>query len=67
MGETMREQGGYEAKLRMDLWALGEESKQLFDELIAADPQRLSEILDEMQILQARIADKLTALRALIR
>ena len=63
----MQEPGGYEAKLRLDLWALGEESKQLFDELIAAEPQRLREILDEMQILQARIADKLTALRALAR
>lgn len=59
--------GGYESKLRMDLWALGEESKHLFDELIAAEPERLREILDEMQILQARIADKLTALRALVR
>jgi len=63
----MREAGNYEAKLRLDLWALGEESKLLFDELIAAEPRRVSEILDEMQILQARIADKLTALRALIR
>lgn len=63
----MREARGYEAKLRLDLWALGEESKQLFDELIAAEPRRVSEILDEMQIMQARIADKLTALRALIR
>jgi hypothetical protein len=63
----MREASGYEAKLRLDLWALGEESKRLFDELMEAEPRRASEILDEMQILQARIADKLTALRALIR
>lgn len=56
----------WETKLRMELWALGEESKRQFEELPTAEPQRLSELLDEMQILQARIADKLTALRALL-
>ena len=39
---------------------------RLFDELPSADPQRLSDLLDEMQILQSRIADKLTALRAIL-
>ena len=56
----------WETKLRMELWLLGEESKQQFEELPAAEPQRLSELLDEMQIVQARIADKLTALRAML-
>ena len=56
----------WETKLRMELWLLGEESKRLFDELPGAEPQRLSELLDDLQILQSRIADKLTALRAIL-
>ncbi|MDP9375391.1 MAG: hypothetical protein M3Q65_23665 [Chloroflexota bacterium] len=56
----------WESKLRMDLWRLGEESKRLFDELPEADARRLSELLDELQILQSRIGDKLTALRAIL-
>lgn len=56
----------WESKLRMDLWLLGEESKRLFDELPEAEPRRLGELLDELQITQSRIADKLTALRALL-
>jgi hypothetical protein len=56
----------YEAKLRLELWRLGEASKQQFDELPAAEGRRLAELLDEMQILQARITDKLTALRAIL-
>jgi hypothetical protein len=62
----MQEPPNWETKLRMELWALGEESKRLFDELPAAEPGRLGDLLDEMQILQARIADKLTALRAIL-
>ena len=62
----MPEPIGWDARLRMELWALGEENKRLFDELPSADPQRLGDLLDEMQILQARIADKLTALRAIL-
>lgn len=58
--------GSWETKLRMDLWLLGEESKRLFEELPGAEPRRLSELLDELQILQSRIADKLTALRAIL-
>ena len=56
----------YEAKLRLELWRLGEESKRLFDELPDADHHRVPEVLDEMQILQARITDKVTALRAIL-
>ena len=56
----------WETKLRMELWLLGEESKRLFDELPGAEPPRLSELLDELQVLQSRIADKLTALRAIL-
>ncbi|MGN6562480.1 MAG: hypothetical protein ACTHMU_07460 [Thermomicrobiales bacterium] len=56
----------YEAKLRLELWRLGEESKRLFDELPGADHRRVLELLDEMQILQARITDKVTALRAIL-
>lgn len=56
----------YEAKLRLELWRLGEESKRLFDELPDADRRRVPELLDEMQILQARITDKVTALRAIL-
>lgn len=62
----MSEPIGWERKLRMELWALGEENTRLFEELPHADPQRLGALLDEMQILQARIADKLTALRAIL-
>ncbi len=62
----MSEPIGWERKLRMELWALGEESKRLFEELPHAEPQRLSDLLDELQILQSRIADKLTALRAIL-
>jgi hypothetical protein len=62
----MSEPIGWERKLRMELWSLGEESKRLFEELPQADPQRLSDLLDELQILQARIADKLMALRAIL-
>lgn len=58
--------GDWETKLRRDLWLLGEESKRLFDELPRADPCRLGELLDELQIIQSRIADKLTALRAML-
>ena len=58
--------GDWETKLRMELWLLGEESKRLFDELPGADPRRLGELLDELQIIQSRIADKLTALRAML-
>ena len=54
----------WESKLRLELWGLGEESKRLFDELPGADARRLSELLDELQIVQSRIADKLSALRA---
>ena len=54
----------WETRLRMELWGLGEESKRLFDELPGADARRLDELLDEMQIVQSRIADKLSALRA---
>ena len=54
----------WESRLRMELWGLGEESKRLFDELPGADSRRLDELLDDLQIVQARIADKLTALRA---
>ena len=54
----------WESKLRLELWGLGEESKRLFDELPGADARRLSELLDELQIIQSRIADKLSALRA---
>ena len=60
-----QEQGAtWETRLRMELWSLGEESKRLFDELPGADARRLDELLDELQILQSRIADKLSALRA---
>ncbi len=45
----MPEPIGWDARLRMELWALGEENKRLFDELPSADPQRLSDLLDEMQ------------------
>lgn len=62
----MGEMASWEAKLRLELWRLGEESKRLFDELPGAEPARLGELLDEMQVLQSRIADKLTALRALL-
>ena len=62
----MPEPIGWERKLRMELWSLGEESKRLFEELPQADPQRLGDLLDELQILQARIADKLMALRAIL-
>jgi hypothetical protein len=62
----MSEPIGWERKLRMELWSLGEESKRLFEELPQADPQRLSDLLDELQIIQARIADKLMALRAIL-
>jgi hypothetical protein len=58
--------GDWETKLRMELWLLGEESKRLFDELPGADSRRLGELLDELQIIQSRIADKLTALRAML-
>lgn len=54
----------WDSKLRLELWSLGEESKRLFDELPGADARRLSELLDELQIVQSRIADKLSALRA---
>ncbi|HEX5505791.1 MAG TPA: hypothetical protein VFW96_24455, partial [Thermomicrobiales bacterium] len=56
----------WEAKLRLELWRLGEESKRLFDDLPSADPRRLSEILDELQIAQSRINDKIMALRAVL-
>ncbi len=62
----MTESTGWEHKLRLELWALGEESKRLFEELPQADPQRLGDLLDELQILQARIGDKLSALRAIL-
>ena len=62
----MAETRSWETRLRLELWRLGEESRRLFEELPAAEPARLSELLDELQILQARIADKLTALRALL-
>ncbi len=62
----MSEPIGWERKLRMELWALGEENKRLFEELPHANSQRLGDLLDEMQILQARITDKLTALRAIL-
>lgn len=62
----MREAGSWESRLRLELWSLGEESKRLFAELPEAAPSRLPEVLDELQILQARIADKLTALRAIL-
>ena len=64
MGEQMPEQG--ETKLRLELGRRGEESKRLFDELPDADPRRLSEILDELQIAQSRINDKIMALRAVL-
>lgn len=54
----------WETKLRLELWRLGEESKRLFDELPQADPRRLSELLDDLQIVQSRITDKISALRA---
>ena len=54
----------WETRLRMELRSLGEESKRLFDELPGADARRLDELLDELQILQSRIVDKLSALRA---
>jgi hypothetical protein len=56
----------WEMKLRLDLWRLGEESRRLFEELPQAEPGRLSELLDELQIVQSRISDKLTALRAIL-
>ncbi len=62
----MSQPESWESKLRMELWSLGEESKRLFDELPGAEPRRLSELLDELQIVQSRIADKLTALRAIL-
>ena len=62
----MAETRSWETRLRLELWRLGEESRRLFEELPAAEPARLGELLDELQILQARIADKLTALRALL-
>ena len=67
MGRSHEGQGqgaNWETRLRMELWNLGEESKRLFDELPGADARRLDELLDELQILQSRIADKLSALRA---
>jgi hypothetical protein len=64
MGEQMPDQ--WEKKLRLELWRLGEESKRLFDELPDADLRRLSEILDELQIAQSRINDKIMALRAVL-
>ena len=66
-GRTDEGQGqaaNWETRLRMELWGLGEESKRLFDELPGADARRLDELLDELQIVQSRIADKLSALRA---
>lgn len=62
----MQEPNTWETKLRLELWSLGEESRHLFEELPGAEPERLAALLDEMQILQARIADKLTALRAIL-
>lgn len=62
----MSQPDSWESKLRMDLWVLGEESKRLFEELPDAEPRRLSELLDELQVVQARIADKTTALRAIL-
>ena len=65
MGQNRQSQPeSWESKLRLELWGLGEESKRLFDELPGADARRLSELLDELQIVQSRIADKLSALRA---
>ncbi len=64
MSRDQEHAANWETRLRMELWSLGEESKRLFDELPAADHRRLDELLDELQILQARIADKLSALRA---
>ena len=65
MGQNRQSQPeSWESKLRLELWGLGEESKRLFDELPGADARRLSELLDELQIIQSRIADKLSALRA---
>ncbi len=62
--EGQEQATNWETRLRMELWSLGEESKRLFDELPGADARRLDELLDELQILQSRIADKLSALRA---
>ena len=62
--EGQGQETNWETRLRMELWGLGEESKRLFDELPGADARRLDELLDELQIVQSRIADKLSALRA---
>lgn len=57
---------GWERRLRLELWSLGQESQRLFAELPEASVDRISALLDELQLVQALSSEKLTALRALV-